>query len=107
MLFRSGVKIIWVSVTTTTKCLEILLKNALLFFCRNWGLTEHELTTIPPSLIRGFMKNGKGGFGSQLPGRFGRLLMRGELNSDLYGPLQEEYAKGESAGTDVWIHKNR
>ncbi|EMD42075.1 hypothetical protein CERSUDRAFT_79689 [Gelatoporia subvermispora B] len=73
----------------------------------NWGLTEHELTTIPPSLVRGFMKGGKGGFGAQLAGDFGRLLMRGEYNSALYGPLQALYEEGKELGTDVWIHKNR
>jgi hypothetical protein len=76
-------------------------------FTRNWGLTEQELKTIPPALIRGFMKNGRGGFGTQLPGDFGRLLMRDTLNAALYGPLQEEYEKGRVAGTDFWIHKNR
>ncbi|KAL6309927.1 Isochorismatase hydrolase [Sparassis latifolia] len=84
-LRSQGVKILWV----------------------NWGLTEHELTTIPPSLVRSFMKNGRGGFGAKLPSNFGRLLMRGEYNSDLYGPLQGLYEEGEKAGTDVWIHKNR
>ncbi|EIW64610.1 Isochorismatase hydrolase [Trametes versicolor FP-101664 SS1] len=73
----------------------------------NWGLTDHELTTIPPALVRGFRKNGRGGFGSQLPGDFGRLLMRGEFNSELYGPLQTLYEEGRREGTDVWIHKNR
>ncbi|KAI0669840.1 Isochorismatase hydrolase [Trametes maxima] len=73
----------------------------------NWGLTDHELTTIPPSLVRAFMKNGRGGFGAQLPGDFGRLLMRGEYNSELYGPLQTLYEDGRRGGTDVWIHKNR
>jgi hypothetical protein len=73
----------------------------------NWGLTDHELTTIPPALVRSFMKSGTGGFGSPLPAPFGRLLMRGEYNSDLYEPLQEAYLKGKEAGTDIWIHKNR
>ncbi|THH34004.1 hypothetical protein EUX98_g132 [Antrodiella citrinella] len=73
----------------------------------NWGLTDHELTTIPPSLVRSFMKNGQGGFGAELPGTFGRLLIRGAYNSDLYGPLQPLYEAGKDAGTDVWIHKNR
>lgn len=45
--------------------------------------------------------------GSELPGNFGRLLMRDARNSELYGPLQEEYLKGQKEGTDVWIHKNR
>lgn len=75
---------------------------------RNWGLTEHELQTIPPALARGFKKhNASGGFGSDLPGDFGRLLMRGAYNSDLYGPLQAEFEKGQKDGTDAWIHKNR
>ena len=73
----------------------------------NWGLTQHELETIPPSLIRSFSKGGRSGFGSELPKNFGRLLMRDEYNSELYGPLQEEYLRGKEAGTDVWIHKNR
>lgn len=74
---------------------------------RNWGLTDSELHTIPPGLVRGFMKGGYGGFGTEIPGNFGRLLMRGARNSELYGPLQEEYLKGQKDGTDVWIHKNR
>ena len=74
---------------------------------RNWGLTDHELTTIPPSLVRGFMKGGHGGFGAQLAEPFGRLLMRGEFNSELYEPLQGLYEEGWKEGTDVWIHKNR
>jgi hypothetical protein len=71
----------------------------------NWGLTRHELETAPPSLIYGLTK--LGGLGSELPKDFGRLLMRDEYNSELYGPLQEEYLHGKEAGTDVWIHKNR
>ncbi|KXN90056.1 Peroxyureidoacrylate/ureidoacrylate amidohydrolase RutB [Leucoagaricus sp. SymC.cos] len=73
----------------------------------NWGLTDFELKTLPPALARGFQKNGRGGFGSQMPGNFGRLLMRDEYNSALYGPLQAEYEAGKAKGTDVWIHKNR
>lgn len=73
----------------------------------NWGLTDHELKTIPPSLIRSFRKHNGGGFGSGLPGNFGRLLMRDAYNSELYGSLQDEFIKGQKAGTDFWIHKNR
>jgi len=55
------------------------------------------------------MKSGRpgSGFGSELPGNFGRLLMRDAYNSALYGPLQDSYEKGAKTGTDVWIHKNR
>ncbi|KAG1749961.1 Isochorismatase hydrolase [Suillus paluster] len=84
-LRKQGVKILWV----------------------NWGLTDPELQTIPPSLARGFRKGGFGGFGTEMPGNFGRLLMRDARNSELYGPLQGEYLKGQQEGTDVWIHKNR
>ncbi|KAJ3815964.1 Isochorismatase hydrolase [Lentinula aff. lateritia] len=76
----------------------------------NWGLTAAELSTIPPSLVRGFAKHGSprgGGFGSELPGNFGKLLMRGERNSELYGPLQGLYENGRDKGSDFWIHKNR
>jgi len=73
----------------------------------NWGLTEAELLTIPPSLARSFSRKNSKGFGSELPGGFGRMLMRGERNSELYGPLQELYLEGKEKGTDVWIHKNR
>ena len=76
-------------------------------FNRNWGLTDHELNTIPPALKRGFMKGSAGGFGSMLPGNWGRLLMRDQPNAELYGPLQAEYLKGKDAGTDIWIHKKR
>ncbi|KAF8529995.1 Isochorismatase hydrolase [Gautieria morchelliformis] len=73
----------------------------------NWGLTPTELTTIPPALARSFTKDKRGGFGSDLGAGWGPLLMRGARNSDLYGPLQNEWIKGREAGTDVWIHKNR
>jgi len=73
----------------------------------NWGLTESELSTIPPALTRSFSKGESGGFGSRLPGDFGRVLMRRERNSELYGSLQELYEEGREAGSDVWIHKNR
>ncbi|KAN0100591.1 Isochorismatase-like protein [Tylopilus felleus] len=84
-LRQQGVKILWV----------------------NWGLTQHELQTIPPSLIRGFSTGRHGDLGSELPKHFGRLLMRDEYNSELYGPLQRDYLQGQAVGTDVWIHKNR
>ena len=76
-------------------------------FYSNWGLTDHELQTIPPALVRSFRKPGVGSFGSQLHNNWGRLLMRDAYNSELYAPLQAEYVKGKEAGSDIWIHKNR
>lgn len=105
-LRERGVKILWVCVSRRYRDYVELQTHCSTLY-RNWGLTDHELKTIPPALVRGFQKNGRGGFGSDLPGNFGRLLMRDAFNSELYGPLQEEYIKGSKAGTDVWIHKNR
>ncbi|KAJ6509506.1 Isochorismatase hydrolase [Mycena vitilis] len=90
-----------------TKVVPVLRDAGMKILWVNWGLTNHELQTIPPSLVRGFMKNGRGGFGAELPGGFGRLLMRDAKNSELYGPLQAEWLRGRDAGTDFWIHKNR
>jgi len=99
---------------TGLKCIEPLMKaipvlrsigSKILWV--NWGLTEDDLETLPPSLSRGFRKGSGGGFGSPLPGKFGRLLMRDAFNSELYGILQDEYLKGKGAGSDFWIHKNR
>ncbi|KAF7320288.1 Isochorismatase hydrolase [Mycena kentingensis (nom. inval.)] len=89
------------------KCIPAIRAAGMRIIWVNWGLTDAELQTIPPSLVRGFMKNGRGGFGSELPDDFGRLLMRDAKNSALYGPLQAEFEAGQKAGTDVWIHKNR
>jgi len=100
--------------STGLKCVEPLMKVVpalrdvgIKILWVNWGLTDQELQTIPPSLVRGFMKNGRGGFGSEIPGGFGRLLMRDAKNSELYEPLHTEWLKGKEAGTDFWIHKNR
>ncbi|GLB36124.1 putative isochorismatase hydrolase [Lyophyllum shimeji] len=90
-----------------TKVVPALRSLGVKIIWLNWGLTEHELKTIPPALVRSFQKNGRGGFGFPLPHDFGRLLMRGARNSELYGPLQDEFIKGKVAGTDFWIHKNR
>lgn len=40
-------------------------------------------------------------------GNWGSLLLRGSLNAELYGPLQEEWLKGKEKGSDQWFHKNR
>ncbi|KIJ57328.1 hypothetical protein M422DRAFT_148576 [Sphaerobolus stellatus SS14] len=73
----------------------------------NWGMTSAELLTLPPALVRSFSRSLKGGFGSEMDGNWGRLLMRGEKNAELYGPLQSLYEEGKTKGTDVWVHKNR
>ncbi|EIN13781.1 Isochorismatase hydrolase [Punctularia strigosozonata HHB-11173 SS5] len=84
-----------------------LRKHGVRIIWLNWGLTPQELHTLPPSLARQFSRSSRGGFGSPLPDPFGPLLMRGSYNAQLYGPLQDLYLAGHTAGTDVWIHKNR
>ncbi|GJJ06864.1 hypothetical protein Clacol_001060 [Clathrus columnatus] len=74
---------------------------------KNWGLTSKEITILPPALARSFTRNASGGFGSDMGGNWGPLLLRGSRNADLYGPLQAEWLNGKELGSDVWMHKNR
>ncbi|KAJ4002329.1 hypothetical protein F5050DRAFT_1802290 [Lentinula boryana] len=79
-------------------------KNIKRFF-GSWGFGDDELSTIPPSLAPGFNANhGYRGFGSKLRGEFGRVLIKGEKNTELYGPLQGLFKDGRD--TDFWIYKN-
>jgi nicotinamidase-related amidase len=98
----------------------------------NWGLTEEEVDKMPPSMLRAFGAGGVAtgqkdgdvyvGLGGDCGSRedvyegkgrsvqAGRLLMRDQWNSDLYGPLKPIYEEGrglEGGREDVWIHKNR
>ena len=36
----------------------------------------------------------------------GKKLMRDQWNTQLYGPLHDEYLAGVEAGTDMWFHKS-
>ena len=107
---KAGVRVVWV----------------------NWGLTEEEVEAMPPAMLRTFgavggEKAGKDGSvyvglggecgvredvfeGQGREVQAGRLLMRDQWNSGLYGPLVgvwEEGRKLEGGREDVWIHKNR
>jgi len=103
----------------------------------NWGLDEQELNDMPPGLLRMFgfaaasngvqvsadrhgkPRTGHTGLGSQLGKRTdedskleieaGRVLMRGEWNSELHPPLDRIFAEGKSLEKrpDVLINKNR
>ena len=39
----------------------------------------------------------------------GRMLMRGQWNAELFGPLKEAFEEGKELGKreDVWVHENR
>lgn len=81
----------------------------------NWGVTQSEIDIMPPSLSRCFSKPKGGimnkGFGTDLGNdeksgiQFGRLLMRDQWNSQLYGILHDQWIANQNS--DVWIHKNR
>lgn len=93
----------------------------------NWGLTEEEVESMPSSMLRTFgavgAESGKDGsvyvgLGGSCGMRkdeggreidAGRLLMRDDWNSGLYGKLNDVYEEGKELETkpDVWIHKNR
>ncbi|EJD55356.1 Isochorismatase hydrolase [Auricularia subglabra TFB-10046 SS5] len=95
------------------RVLPILRQRGVSIIWLNWGLTETELHALPPAVRRTFTllsPLAPGGFGSAFSGPsgdWGRLLMRGSRNADLYGSLRAEYEAGAKAGTDVWVHKNR
>ena len=99
----------------------------------NWGLTDEDLNTMPPATVKAFQvlendsaaphKKKKNpalyrGLGSDL-GQIelangttvdaGELLMRGTWNTELYGPLADEYRHGRERANrpDVWVSKNR
>ncbi|KAJ5601490.1 hypothetical protein N7510_011024 [Penicillium lagena] len=102
----------------------------------NWGLTDEEVATMPPAMMKAFTvlpKPPAAGDGQpkkkknpalykglgvdlsavELPDgttiEAGRTLMRGTWNAALYGALDAEYRKGleKASRPDVWIHKNR
>lgn len=90
-------------------CASFHFPLGLLLTCnnRNWGLTPAELLSLPPALARSFSRKQAGGFGADMGDNWGKLLMRGERNAELYGPLQVLYEQGRERGMDVWMHKNR
>jgi nicotinamidase-related amidase len=102
----------------------------------NWGLTDEEVETMPPTIAKAFqvLENPASGcndrpkkkknpaiykglgveigpveLGNGTVVEAGRMLMRDTWNAALYAPLDAEYRQGleRSSLPDVWIHKNR
>ncbi|KAI0018573.1 isochorismatase [Xylariomycetidae sp. FL0641] len=95
----------------------------------NWGLTDDDLATMPAAAQRSFSRDlllppsaalddddaapprsARRGFGSDMGGGRGRLLMRGSWNAQLYGPLLTAAAACEAdadADADVRCDKDR
>ena len=78
----------------------------------NWGLTDHDMTTLPAGVQRGFLKDilqsttssirPSTGLGSDLGGTKGRCLFAGSWNADIYPPL-----KAHVQPSDFHCAKNR
>lgn len=85
-----------------------------------WGLTDQDIDTMPPTLVRGFAADGNFAQGKKRIGPLGteiglvalgngtvihggRALIKQEWNTALYAPL----AKKADAAQDIWVYKNR
>ncbi|TFK46749.1 Isochorismatase hydrolase [Heliocybe sulcata] len=91
-LREAGVKILWVQ----------------------WGLTQWDILTMPPSFLYGFASNDlpNSTFGSDMGPiangtEAGPLLMRGAWNAQAYGALWALQQEGLAKGTDFFFNKNR
>ncbi|KAL8711860.1 MAG: hypothetical protein Q9220_003804 [cf. Caloplaca sp. 1 TL-2023] len=119
------------------KAQEVLLRDAIpaarkagiQIIWLNWGLTEEDLDSMPPTTWRAFGFNIFDDAGAKKERKDdidlgadlgtaklddgtiinrGRKLMRDQWNTALHGPLEDAYRSGLSAKIpDVWIHKTR
>lgn len=86
------------------KCREVGIQVVWL----NWGLTEHDLATLPAGTRRSNIRSLTAGavvnsnYGEDLGSGKGRCLMVGSWNADIYEPLKE-FVRPE----DVHCAKNR
>ncbi|KAK4935275.1 hypothetical protein LTR10_023642 [Elasticomyces elasticus] len=107
------------AVQPTVNMINGFRKHGMKILWTNWGLTEYDLLTIPPSFKAGFSTNGSNlaneTFGSDMGTieqngttiQVGRKLMRGAWNAEPYGVLGTMKNEGIAAGTDLWFNKNR
>lgn len=63
----------------------------------NWGITEHNLKTMPPAIQRGFSKSlgWHVGLGAELPDGQGRCLFKQTWNAELYEPFKAVTQPGD------------
>ncbi|KAK7002354.1 Isochorismatase hydrolase [Favolaschia claudopus] len=101
-------------VPTTINMIHAFRANGMKVLWTNWGLTDFDLTTMPPALFRGFSSDGTSAtsFGSDMgtiQGNIsvGRKLMRGSWNAQPFGDLLDEQVGGVANGTDFYFNKNR
>ena len=107
------------AVQPTVNMINGFRKHNMKILWTQWGLTEYDRLTIPPSFISGFTTNGSDiadqSFGSNMGEitdngttiQVGRKLMRGSWNAEPYGVLGTMKDEGLAAGTDFYFNKNR
>jgi nicotinamidase-related amidase len=107
------------AIEPTVNMINGFRKHGMKILWTNWGLTEYDLLTIPPSFKAGFSTGGSNlaneTFGSDMGTikengttiEVGRMLMRGSWNAEPYGVLGTMKDEGLKAGTDLWFNKNR
>ncbi|KAI9842366.1 MAG: hypothetical protein M1837_007286 [Sclerophora amabilis] len=91
------------AVEPTLAALEKCRREAVQVVWLNWGLTDDDLQTMPPSVQRGFSKDlisgaqtGHAGLGADLGDGQGRCLVAGSWNADVYAPLRAAMADGDA-----------
>ncbi|KAJ7762656.1 Isochorismatase hydrolase [Mycena metata] len=101
-------------IPTTIDMIHAFRANDMKVIWTNWGLTEFDLMSMPPSFINGFSSDGTSStsFGSDMgtiQGNIsvGRKLMRGSRNAQPFGDLFDEQVGGVANGTDFYFNKNR
>jgi len=101
-------------VPTTIQMIKAFRAKGMKVIWTNWGLTDFDITYMPPAFIRGFSSDGTSAtsFGSDMgtiQGNIsvGRKLVRGSWNAQPWGDLFTEQVAGVANGTDVYFNKNR
>jgi len=104
----NGLKAVEPTIQLIEKCREAGIQIIWL----NWGLTDHDMDSLPASVRRGFMKDKiqstttpirpYTGLGSDLGDGKGRCLFAGSWNADIYPPL-----KAHAQPSDLHCAKNR
>ncbi|KAF4621565.1 hypothetical protein G7Y89_g14523 [Cudoniella acicularis] len=104
----NGLKAVEPTIKVIEKCRELGIQVIWL----NWGLTDHDMTTLPAAVQHGFMKNiihettasiqPWKGLGSEMGGSMGRCLFADTWNADIYPPLKKHVQP-----SDLHCAKNR
>ncbi|GAB7361605.1 hypothetical protein MBLNU230_g1657t1 [Neophaeotheca triangularis] len=106
------------AVGPTLDMIRAFRANGMKVLWLNWGLTDYDLVTIPPSFLEGFASDGSMDttFGTDMgvlteddgtEVQMGRKLTRGAWNARPWGELWPAMVEGLDKGTDLHFDKNR